>query len=108
MSPTDAAAAGAAEPDALPELQDQILDPATLGRLFTDLETSTRILEVVYKGAAEVADAQPGSRDLAAARLALDERRVLGVQIRYVFAGRQWWDTLLPVAGGVRLIRIGH
>lgn len=105
----DAAAGSASgEPAALPDLQDQILDPATLDRLFTDLETSARVIGVVYKGEPEAADARPGERDLAAARRALDAGRVLGVQIRYVFAGREWWDTLLPVAGGVRLVRIGH
>jgi hypothetical protein len=99
----------AAEPGAaLPEVQDAVLDAPTLARLFTDLELGADVREIVYKQSAAAADAAPGPRDLAAAHHALAQRRVLGVQIRYLFGGRQWCDTLLPTAAGVRLVRIAQ
>ena len=89
----------------LPELHDALLDRETLDRLFTDLETQTRILDVRLKqGGAQRADA--GGVSLAAARGALESGTVSGVQIRYMWQAAVWCDTLLPASQGVRLIRM--
>ena len=41
---------------------------------------------------------------LAQAGLAAGDFR--GVQVRYVYEGKEWCDTLLAAPGGVRLVRI--
>ncbi len=90
----------------VPAVQDAMLDSATLARLFADLAQSADVRAILYKSSPEAADAQLVPRDLADAHEALVQRSVLGVQIRYLFQGRQWWDTLLLTKDGVRLVRI--
>ena len=49
------------------------------------------------------------SRDaLDAAHRAFVAREIAGVQLRYRFAGEEWWDTLSHTPAGIRLIRISH
>ena len=90
----------------LPPLYAAILDEGTLDQLFFDLEQGAEILRVVFKSKAETADA--AAPDLRAAHRALVEGRVLGVQIRYRFQGREWWDTLVRGAAGTRLVRVAQ
>lgn len=89
-------------------LQDAILDEAMLARLFFDVAEAGQLLEIVLKGAAEGMTPDPTEITLDAAFAALRERRVFGVQLRYCFGGSEWWDTLMVVRGGVRLVRIDH
>ncbi len=42
--------------------------------------------------------------DLDRARSAL--RAGSAVQLRYVHEGVEWWDTLLPMGDGVRIVRV--
>lgn len=90
------------------KLQEAILDEPTLDRLFSDLELDGELLEIVYKGAPEEHAAEPGASELAKARAALRERRVFGVQLRYLHGDIEWWDTLMVVPQGVRLVRINR
>jgi hypothetical protein len=91
----------------LPQLQDAILDPETLEQLFQDIQRSTVVDEVQLKGGPmAMASGQPVPLD--EARSALQEGRVLGVQIRYWYNGTHWWDTLMRTPKGIRLIRIEH
>ncbi|HYO70349.1 MAG TPA: hypothetical protein VEU33_30145 [Archangium sp.] len=92
---------------ALPQLQDAILDPETLARLFQDIQRCAVVNEVLLKGSASLM-ASEKSVPLAEAELALQEKRVAGVQIRYWYEGANWWDTLMHTPRGVRLIRIEH
>jgi peptidoglycan hydrolase-like protein with peptidoglycan-binding domain len=92
---------------ALPQLQDAILDPETLAQLFQDIQRSTVVDEVQLKGG-PMAMASGQSVPLDEARSALQEGRVLGVQIRYWYNGTHWWDTLMHTPKGIRLIRIEH
>jgi hypothetical protein len=92
----------------LPDLQDAVIDEATLDQLFFDIAQGAELLAIVYKGTAGAADAALAPPDLAAARGALRGDRVLGVQLRYRHAGVEWWDTLLRTARGVRLVRIAQ
>ncbi len=95
------------EDASLPQLQDAILDPETLEQLFQDIQSSTVVDEVQLKGSPMVM-ASGQSVPLDEARSALQEGRVLGVQIRYWYNGTRWWDTLMRTPQGIRLIRIEH
>ncbi|AKJ05636.1 hypothetical protein ATI61_102693 [Archangium gephyra] len=96
-----------AENAALPRLQDAILGPETLEQLFRDIQRCAVVDEVLLKGSAALM-ASEKSVPLPEAELALREKRVAGVQIRYWYEGANWWDTLMHTPRGVRLIRIEH
>jgi hypothetical protein len=49
-----------------------------------------------------------GPPSLELARNALAAGVASAVQLRYRFGGQEWWDTLVRIEGGVRLIRISH
>jgi hypothetical protein len=92
-------------------LREAVLDEAGVDALFTDLAMAATLLGVTTKGGARtraVDGAGDPRRELDAARAALRAGTIAGVQVRYVHAERQWWDTLLRVPGGVRLVRICH
>jgi hypothetical protein len=95
------------ESSPLPQLQDALLDPEMLERLFQDIQRCGVVQEVLLKGGA-VARASEQSVPLPEALAALREGRVLGVQIRYGYDGSNWWDTLMCTPKGIRLIRIEH
>lgn len=87
-------------------LQDAILDDATVDRLFDDVASSAQLIEIVLKGSAEQMTPESTATTLASARRALRDGSVFGVQLRYRFAGTEWWDTLIATRAGVRLVRI--
>jgi hypothetical protein len=89
----------------LPGLDVAVLDLATVEQLFFDIGAAGTLLGVQVKGGAE-AHASDADGSLAAARDAFIERRAHGVQIRYVYAGEEWCDTLLAVGDGARLVRL--
>ncbi len=93
------------EPPPLPDLQDAVLAEAEVDALFADLATHATVGEIVWKGGA-TDRAQGAAPSLQDAREALRSGAVRGVQIRYLHEGRRWWDTLMRVPGGVRLVRI--
>lgn len=93
------------------ELHEALLDAATLARLFDDIALATELLEVTVKGARfqhAFQQADRGPIQLEEARTLLLSGAVRGVQVRYRFDNAEWWDTLLNVPGGVRLVRIRH
>ncbi|WP_441285759.1 hypothetical protein ACSRUE_24855 [Sorangium sp. KYC3313] len=97
----------------LPPLQEAVLDEATLDQLFFDLAEAAELVSVSLKGGAtaragDLPRAGSGGDGLALARRALGDGTALGVQIRYRFAGSEWWDTLLRTPSGVRLVRVRH
>jgi hypothetical protein len=87
-------------------LQDVVLDDAALGQLVFDVEHAAQLIAVVIRPF--------GVRRAAMAPASLDEayralrQRTASVQLRYRFSGEEWWDTLLPLPSGVRLVRISH
>lgn len=91
--------------DALPQLQQEVLDAATLEQYQTDLAYLADILEVKIRSTRAQPDRQPAG-SLADAFRELREGSAGGVQLRYCFAGQHWLDTLLPVATGIRLVRV--
>ncbi len=95
--------------DELPPLQEGLLDERMVDDLFGDIAAGAELLEIVWKGGAEAHAGDPDTRSsLVAARTALRERTVFGVQLRYVHAGVEWWDTLMLVQGGTRLVRMNR
>jgi hypothetical protein len=96
-----------AEGQRMPELTQARLDPATLDQLFIDIATCTNVIDVTAKLAA--------TRMVPQQRLTLDDahelirtRGVRGVQIRYLYDGSEWWDTIIVNGDEVRVVRIQH
>jgi len=94
----------------LPDLQQSVLDPGTLAQLFVDLETCTQIVEIIPKAAAKGYVAEETQITLSSAQELLLTGKIRGLQIRYLYQGSQWWDTLLPAPNneGFRIVRIQH
>ena len=91
----------------MPELTQARLDPATLDQLFVDIATCTKVIDVTAK----LAPTQMVPQQ----RLTLDDaqelvrtRGVRGVQIRYLYDGSEWWDTIIVNGDEVRVVRIQH
>ncbi|MCP5537685.1 MAG: hypothetical protein H7A51_15810 [Akkermansiaceae bacterium] len=95
---------------ALPDLQQSLLDPATLEQLFIDLGALTEITEIIPKAAAEGYVPEHTRITLDEAKDLLLSGSIRGLQIRYNYQGSQWWDTLLPAPHGEghRIVRIEH
>ena len=91
----------------LPDLHQGLLDPETLQVYFEDLARHADVFDVIAKGAPE-AYALEKTIDLELGRSLLDAGAVRGLQVRYHFNGGEWWDTLIRVSEGVRLVRIEH
>jgi hypothetical protein len=96
-----------AEEDKLPEMSDAVLDDDQLAALFRDLRQCVEVDEIVLRTGPGRAD-DAGQATLDDAESLLAEREVRGVQVRYRYDGANWMDTLMPVADGVRLVRIRH
>jgi hypothetical protein len=91
--------------EALPPVQDALLDSERLFSLFRDLSELVEIDEILLKGGPQ-SRAVEQRLSLEEARAALEQGRVLGVQIRYRYQGSPWWDTLLRTPHGIRIVRI--
>ncbi len=94
----------------LPDLQQSVLDQATLDQLFIDLASLTEITEIIPKAAAAGYVPENTVITLDEARALLLAGSIRGLQIRYNYQGSQWWDTLLPASDGegFRIVRIEH
>lgn len=81
------------------------LDAAGLGALFGDLERHAAVASITGKASGgEYAGQVPLAH--AEALEALLRRKVLGVQIRYHWDGKDWIDTVLVRPEGWRVVRI--
>lgn len=89
----------------LPELHSGDLDAATLAALIDDLERHAVVLDVLVKGAPGE-HVSPTPVPLREAWLQLISRTVRGVQVRYLWQGAEWRDTLMLVPGAVRVVRM--
>ncbi|MFI5299637.1 MAG: hypothetical protein ACHREM_16245 [Polyangiales bacterium] len=97
--------------ETLPTLHDVVLDEAAVDALFRDVAASPKLVGVAVKRAGGLHGEDAGADLLAAlseARRALREGAAFAVQLRYQRDGREWWDTLMRVPEGVRLVRIAH
>lgn len=88
----------------LPELHQANLDAATLEAFFEDLAACAKIIEVISKASAGYA--APTSISLDEGRILFLDGKLRGLQIRYLYQGSEWWDTLLNTPNGVRITRI--
>jgi hypothetical protein len=87
-------------------IHDAILDDATVDQLFFDVAHTAQLIAVMEKPGRGQAPAT--SEALWSAHRALRARSVSAVQLRYRFAGEEWWDTVLWTDAGIRLVRISH
>ena len=90
----------------LPPLHQSVLDQTTVEQLFRDIKQCTKIIEVVPKFGRGHVDEQRISLEQAAQLLR--EKKVRAVQLRYLYDGSEWWDTLIPGPDGVKVVRIRH
>lgn len=89
----------------LPEVFADDLSADRLGEVIRDIELCAEVLDVRLKRrASERADDEALS--LRDAMQLLVEGDALGLQVRYVHGGAEWWDTVLRAGGGYRLIRV--
>ena len=89
----------------LPELHEGLLDAAGVAALFRDVEALTDLREVITKGGPAVRAHGAGVR-LAEALDLLCSGRTRGVQLRYHHGSEEWWDTILALPSGFRVVRI--
>lgn len=87
-----------------PDIQQGVLDDETLARYFEDLEHA-RVFAVMVKGAPHKY-ARTRNLELSTGRKLLLDGLAHGLQIRYVWKGDEWWDTLSRTGDEIRLIRI--
>lgn len=93
----------------LPDLHQSEIDEATLRRLIADIGTHAEILEIIPKHAPGYVAEIPETLQLDEAYQLLANRAVRGLQLRYRHEGKTWWDTLMPLPGGLfRIVRIEH
>lgn len=90
----------------LPDLNQAILDPETLADLFRDIAACTELIAVIPKRSGLFCDPSPVG--LEEGHRLLRDGDVRGLQIRYLHAGGEWWDTLIRLPQGVKLVRIRH
>lgn len=94
-------------PEHLPEMRTGLLDDEGVQALFRDIGALAQVDEIIVKDRPGRVDdgRQFALEDVARLILA---REVRGVQIRYRHDGVCWWDTLMCVPEGVKLVRIRH
>lgn len=93
----------------LPDLHQSEIDEATLRQLFVDIGTHAQILEIIPKQAPGYVGESPATPQLDEAFQQLVALELRGLQIRYRHLGKTWWDTLMPLPGGLfRIVRIEH
>lgn len=93
----------------LPDLHQSEIDETTLRQLFTDIGTHGEIMEIIPKHAPGYVAENPESLQLDEAFQLLVSGSVRGLQLRYRHDGKSWWDTLMPLPGGLfRIVRIEH
>jgi hypothetical protein len=86
-------------------MSDAILDGDALAALFRDYRACATALRIQLKsGPGFVLPHSAPSLDEAESLLITGNLR--GVQLHYRFKDQNWCDTLMPVAAGVRLVRI--
>lgn len=89
---------------AFPELVEGLVDTATLEQLVRDLMALTTIYEIQLKGAA-TSHAERSEVGLPEAVELLVKGQGRGLQVRYLWEGTGWIDTLLRTPKGIRIVR---
>src|SRR5262249_54524932 len=89
----------------LSELEVAALDVAAVERLFVELAFETTVLGVLVKGGTTERAKAP-SPSLGTAREIFLREEALGLQIRYLHRGVEWWGTLMRTQQGARFVRV--
>jgi hypothetical protein len=89
-----------------PDLNQGTLDDATLAKYFQDL-AHAKVFAVMVKGGPE-RYANERSIELGTAQKLFNQSLCHGIQVRYLWQGDEWWDTLFRTNDDVRLVRIKH
>jgi hypothetical protein len=88
-------------------MSDAVLDREQLAALFRDYQACVGGVNIIVKrGPGFVIGGAPPT--LLEAEQLLTTGAARGLQIRYTYDQVQWLDTLMPVANGIRLVRIAH
>jgi hypothetical protein len=103
----DASTPHAADPSSPVTLSEALLHAETLHQLLFDIENAATLIGISIKYK-PTENAETAALPLSQIAEALLAKRILGVQIRYIHQGHEWWDTLLCVPDGTRLVRIEH
>lgn len=97
------------EPTPFPELHQSEVDEATIRQLFADVANHAELIEIIPKHGPGYVQENPAQPTLAQALDLILSRALRGLQLRYRYAGKTWWDTLMPLPGGLfRIVRIEH
>ncbi len=94
-----------ASPPALDPVWEKLVDRATLAQLFAELKSHARVLSVREKGEA-MRYSDEEFDDLTPVYTRLVSGVIHGVQVRYVYDGQNWCDTLLRSHDGWKLLRM--
>lgn len=89
----------------LPELEEGLLDEATLRQLCRDIQGFAQLDQVLGKGGAR-SRAPDGSLPLDQALEDLTSGRLMGLQLRYRYQGAGWFDTILRTPAGFKVVRM--
>jgi len=95
------------EDQPLPPMSDAVLDDEQLAALFRDYRQCAQSIETLLKPGPGFVSTGP-SPPLDEIETLIRERRIRGLQVRYVYQNSLWFDTLMVLPNGVRLIRISH
>jgi len=97
------------EPKPFPELHQSEVDEATIRQLFADVGNHAELIEIIPKygpGYVQENPVQPTPEQALGLILSGSLR---GLQLRYRYMGKTWWDTLMPLPGSLfRIVRIEH
>ena len=80
------------------------LNEPWLRALITDIAELTDVQAIIPKSNQH--QLTSGNMDLTCGLEGLLTRTLRGLQIRYVYEGEEWWDTLIHDDQGIRLTRI--
>jgi hypothetical protein len=94
-------------PLALPPVHVAVLDRDGLLALISDVEAVGTLLGLTIKRGAR-AHGDDRAPPLHEAVQALLDGSASGLQLRYLHEGRQWWDTIMRMGDGFRVVRIDH
>ncbi|QIF04394.1 hypothetical protein [Roseimicrobium sp. ORNL1] len=105
---SEAPANSNADTPPLPELHGGMLTEATLAQLFDDYHNCTVVTEIIPKYGPQNHVPEKSTLTLAQAQDLLQTRGVRAMQVRYRFDSGEWWDTIMVLPEGFRLVRIRH
>lgn len=92
-------------PEQLPDVYQGDLDQSSYLALLEDLRALPQV-EVSVKAGARSFVPERATISLDAAREALEAGEIRAVQVRYVFEGAIWIDTIVRTPGTLRLVRV--